>query len=69
MKTLYDRLKPEYKAILEQERHEYPYAVKNIENELKENTIVIQLTYGLVCSLDAWFKCEMKPYELFEDNE
>ena len=69
MKTLYERLKPEYKDVLNNERDNYPHTASDIEKQLKSNKFVVDLRYGLLITLDAWFKCGNKPYELFEDNE
>jgi hypothetical protein len=51
MNNLYDRLKPEYKAKLEEEAEFYPNSIRAIEQELKRTTSFIDLKYGTVFEL------------------
>ena len=46
MKTLYDKLKPEYKQKLKEEAVNYPSLVKGITNVLKDNYFYSHLTVG-----------------------
>jgi hypothetical protein len=51
MKTLFEKLKPQYKAKLESQAEFYPNSIKVIEHELKINTSFIDLKYGTVFEL------------------
>lgn len=51
MNNLYNRLKPEYKAMLDQQSIQYPNAVEAFRVELKVNFYVMDLTYGTAISL------------------
>ena len=51
MSNLYERLKPEYKAILDQQFKLYPNAIKAAVEELKNTHYVMDLKYGTVVSL------------------
>ena len=46
MKTLYERLKPEYKQRLTEQQEDYPSIVKTIKTSLKDNHFWSQLTVG-----------------------
>ena len=46
MKTLYDKLKPEYKQKLDEQAVEYPSIVKNLTKTLKDNYFWSHLTVG-----------------------
>ena len=46
MKTLYDKLKPEYKQKLEKEAVNYPSLVGSVVNALKDNYLWSHLTIG-----------------------
>ncbi len=46
MKTLYDKLKPEYKQKLEEEAVDYPSLVKGVVFSLKDNYLWNHLTIG-----------------------
>ena len=51
MKTLYDRLKPEYKNLLDQEAKKYPFLSNSLITNLKEMEFYVDLRYGDVCIL------------------
>ena len=46
MQTLYERLKPEYKQRLEDQRDDYPTLIKGIQIALKDNYFWSHLTIG-----------------------
>ena len=46
MKTLYERLKPEYKQRLTEQQESYPSIVKTIKTALKDNYFWSGLTVG-----------------------
>lgn len=51
MKKLFERLKPEYKAILESEGVKYPTSVNRLTDKLKSEVVWTELTYGEVSML------------------
>jgi hypothetical protein len=51
MKTLFERLKPEYKAILDAESEKYPVTVSSIIDELQVKKVILHLTYGCVATM------------------
>jgi hypothetical protein len=51
MSNLYERLKPEYKAILDQQEIVYPNAIKALFEELENTHYVMDLKYGTAVSL------------------
>jgi len=46
MSTLYDKLKPEYKRMLEEQEHAYPSLIKSVKMSLQENHLWSHLTVG-----------------------
>lgn len=73
MKNLFERLKPEALAILQQEGEKYPNAIKSLIQELKINRYIIDLSYGTVISMSNFLNLDN--YRLteilnqFEENE
>jgi thymidine kinase len=51
MNNLFDRLKPEYKALLVDQAEFYPNAIPAIIEELKKESSILDLRYGTVGSL------------------
>lgn len=51
MKTLYDRLKPEYKTLLDQEAEKFPFSTNLLMSNLKTMHFYVDLRYGDVCIL------------------
>ena len=51
MNNLFDRLKPEYKALLQDQAEFYPNAIPAIIEELKKESSILDLRYGTVGSL------------------
>jgi hypothetical protein len=51
MNSLFDRLKPEFKAKLEEKAEFYPAAIPAIIEELKQESSILDLRYGTVGSL------------------
>ena len=51
MNNLFDRLKPEYKALLQDQSEFYPTAIPAIIEELKKEKSILDLRYGTVGSL------------------
>ena len=46
MNTLYDKLKPEYKRMLEEQEDAYPSLIKSVKMSLQENYLWSHLTVG-----------------------
>ena len=46
MSTLYDKLKPEYKRMLEEQEDAYPSLIKSVKMSLQENYLWSHLTVG-----------------------
>ena len=51
MSNLFDRLKPEYKVLLQDQAEFYPNAIPAIIEELKQESSILDLRYGTVGSL------------------
>ena len=51
MNSLFDRLKPEYKAKLDEQAKEFPNAVAAFFEELKSESFVMDIKYGTAVSL------------------
>jgi hypothetical protein len=51
MNNLFDRLKPEYKVLLQDQAEFYPNAIPAIIDELKKEISILDLRYGTVGSL------------------
>jgi hypothetical protein len=51
MSNLFDRLKPQYKALLQDQAEFYPNAIPAIIDELKKESSILDLRYGTVRSL------------------
>jgi len=57
--TLWDRLEPEYKIMLDVVAQTYPYSVAKIKDELDSNIFYMDLTYGCVTSLITYLNLDM----------
>lgn len=69
MTTLFDRLKPEIKTLLEKEKESYPHKVKNILDDLKSTDYVIDITYGTVIQLQGLDgMAAVSPFDFFMDR-
>lgn len=51
MKTLYDRLKPEYKIRLDQEAEKFPFSTNLLMSNLKTMHFYVDLRYGDIAIL------------------
>lgn len=60
MRTLFERLKPEYKAMLESEGVKYPTSVNRLTDKLKSEVVWTELTYGEVSMLVTYL--DLKSY-------
>jgi hypothetical protein len=66
MNSLFDRLKPEYKAKLECQADLYPSSIKHIYMELKGSYSFIDLKYGSVIALSNF--CNLHNYDISTIN-
>ena len=57
--TLWDRLEPEYKIMLDEVAQTYPYSVTKIKDELANNLFYMDLTYGCVMSLVTYLNLDI----------
>jgi hypothetical protein len=55
MKNLLERLKPEILTEIEKTVDKYPFAVKELTNELKDLFYVSDIKYGNIVQLDTYF--------------
>lgn len=71
MKTLLERLKPEYAAALESEREKFSGACNLIERELAANHYVTKLTVETACTMRIYLGGEglSDPWSYFEDDD
>jgi len=61
MNSLFDRLKPEYKATLESQADLYPFAVASFMEEFRNANFVMDLKYGTAVSLSNFLR--LKNYD------
>lgn len=73
MKTLYERLKQEHKDALADEATRWPAIVESIVIELKENKVILDLSYGCVVTISHTLGLKNSNIDtianLFEANE
>ena len=62
MNSLYDRLKPQFKATLESQAELYPSSIKHIYMELNGSYSYIELKYGSVIALSNF--CNLPNYQI-----
>jgi hypothetical protein len=62
MNSLFDRLKPEFKATLEKQADLYPSSIKHIYQELNGSYSYIELKYGSVIALSNF--CNLPNYQI-----
>jgi hypothetical protein len=62
MNNLFDRLKPEYKALLQDQAELYPVAIASFMEEFRNEKFVIDLKYGTVVSLSNF--CNLVNYDI-----
>ena len=65
--TLLEKLKPQYKTILDSENKEYPDLVGSVVDDLESTEYVHSLMYGTVMNLHLLFNTTVSPYELFKE--
>jgi hypothetical protein len=56
MKNLFERLRPEYKAKLDEQAKEFPNAVAAFFEELKSESFVMDINYGTAVSLSNFLE-------------
>ena len=69
-KSLYERLKSEYRTMLYDEIEKYPYWGARIVKALQDNYYVIDTPWGAITDLQRATRMSLiNPYELFEDED
>ena len=71
MRNLFDRLKPEFKEILKNEKIKFPYLVIKLETTLAMNFFFMSLKLSDVYELKAFFNIKIDLTEikkLFDEN-
>ena len=63
---LIDRLKPEFRLVLEQDTN-YPLYCQEIAEALEEYQYVIHIPYGVIISMDFLFGNLDSPYNYFNE--
>ena len=75
MKNLLDRAKPELKQAMESFKTIYPNTINSLENSMKENRLVSDLTYDSMLNIRMVLRdCDlpfdmMNPWAYFEDDK
>jgi hypothetical protein len=59
-RILLDRLKPEYKQVLDRHRHECSGSVEQIEQGLSSIFYITEIPYGVVSNIDIVFNIKGK---------
>lgn len=54
-KTLLERLKPEYKAVLDEFRDACPFSVSDIEKGLEKTLFTVDIPFCVISSMDVIF--------------
>lgn len=70
MKTLYDRLKPDYKSKLDKIKGKYPYVNQSLISDLTKNYFIIDLQFSTAINLHRFLGVEFSElgiYDAFED--
>jgi uncharacterized membrane protein len=62
---LIERLKPEYKQILEDQKNRFPSLVSDIMEALEEEEFILEIKYGIWSNLEYFTKVDT-PFKLFE---
>lgn len=65
MKTLFERLKPEFREQLESQLERYPSSIGKIIDELKENYFYVDIKYGTVLETGLFISGTFE--DMFED--
>ena len=64
---LIEKLKPEYKQILEEKKNRYPSLVSDIIKGLEEEEFILEIKYGIWSNLEYFTKVDT-PFELFNNK-
>tara|TARA_R110000796_G_scaffold81691_2_gene179750 strand:- start:1320 stop:1580 length:261 start_codon:yes stop_codon:yes gene_type:complete len=67
--TLIQRLKPEYKGVLDSSNVDYPSLIGSIVETLEQVDFVCNLKYSTVMDLQLVFKSDSSPYEFFNEHK
>tara|TARA_R110002049_G_scaffold3290_2_gene25415 strand:- start:413 stop:613 length:201 start_codon:yes stop_codon:yes gene_type:complete len=63
---LVERLKPDYKTILDSKREEFPTLVRNIIKHLSELELISDMKYGIWSDI-RFFTEANSPFDVFEE--
>lgn len=61
---LIEKLKPEYRQILEEKKNKYPSLVSDIIKAMEEEEFILEIKYGIWSNLEYFTKVKT-PFELF----
>ena len=64
---LIEKLKPEYKQILEEKKNKYPALVSDIIKAMEEEEFILEIKYGIWSNLEYFTKVET-PFKLFNEK-
>lgn len=64
---LIEKLKPEYKQILDEKKNHFPSLVSNIIKALEEEEFILEIKYGIWSDLEYFTKVE-SAFELFNNK-
>ena len=65
--NLFDRLTPEMKVLFNKHDADYPATSKDVKIELKNNWLLIEVSYGTILGLESMVPLGVKisPYQMF----
>ena len=64
---LIEKLKPEYKQILDEQKNHFPSLVSDIIKALEEEEFILEIKYGIWSNLEYFTKVE-SAFELFNNK-
>ena len=64
---LIEKLKPEYKQILDEQKNHFPSLVSDIIKALEEEEFILEIKYGIWSDLEYFTKVE-SAFELFNNK-
>ena len=64
---LIEKLKPEYRQILDEQKNRYPSLVSDIIKALEEEEFILEIKYGIWNNLEYFTKVDT-PFELFNEK-
>jgi hypothetical protein len=64
---LIEKLKPEYKQILDEQKNHFPSLVSDIIKAMEEEEFILEIKYGIWSNLEYFTKVE-SAFELFNEK-